>query len=265
MAMRLRRGHFLAEALCALALAGVLMASAGLVLTGARRRLEVSEHRDRTERAGREAAEVVRHVLDTGSGIVLRGDTAVEVDMLLGASVVCSVEPRAVVLPPPRDGTGLTLLPQAVTPDDLVALRLPSDAEEEWWYGAIDAVQEHRLPGVCDAARGWRSMGDAAAPVLRLLLRDPVPADVATGTPVRVIRRGRFTLYRAGSGEWMLGWRRCLPVGEGCGVVQPVAGPLASPRDGGLRVGWLSGGAVGIAVEARGAGGGRGARAEVHW
>jgi type II secretory pathway component PulJ len=58
--VRLRRGHSLAEALCALALGGVLAAAAGLMLASARRALEDSELRSIGGRAEREAVAIVR-------------------------------------------------------------------------------------------------------------------------------------------------------------------------------------------------------------
>jgi hypothetical protein len=77
---------------------------------------------------------------------------------------------------------------------------------------------------------------DAAAPRWRLVLRDPLADDVRLGAPIRVMRRGRLALYHAGSGDWMLGWRRCAYDNASCGSVQPVAGPLATRSNGGLRL-----------------------------
>jgi hypothetical protein len=264
---RLRPGYLLAEALCALALAGLLAAAAALMLSGARRSLHASERRDRAERAERETLAILRESLAGADGIILRGDTAVEFDLLVGTGVVCSREPAALVLPPPtsRSGPPLTLLTQPIGPEDVVAIRTSAitDEDDEWWIGVVDSAQVRQLPGVCDPASGWRSVVDADAEVLRLKLLDPLPASVEVGAPVRLGRRGRMTLYHAGGGDWMLGWRRCHPWIEVCGAVQPIAGPLRPPSAGGLRFRW-EGSPPGIEIRATGADGGRGVRGVVY-
>jgi hypothetical protein len=58
-----------------------------------------------------------------------------------------------------------------------------------------------------------------------LLLATPLPFPPVPGSPVRLIRRARYSLYRASDGLWYLGYRRCT--GAGCATVQPVSGPYA--------------------------------------
>lgn len=245
----------------ALALAGVLAAAAALALSGARRSLHAAERRDRAERAERDAVAILREALTAGDAILARGDTAVELDLLLGVSVACAVDQRAVLLPPVSGAGAITALPQEPARDDLLAVRL-DDADEAWWYGVIDSVQSRTTPGVCDGIDGWQS--GAAVSALRVVLMDTLPGEVRVGATVRIARRGRFTLYHAGSGDWMLGWRRCHPWLEVCGVVQPVAGPLRTPSAGGLRFRHLEGPSR-LEILATGADGGRGAKATVRW
>lgn len=260
--MRVRSGHTLAEALCALALGGVLAAAAGLMLASARRALEESELRIVGGRAEREAVAIVRKALGAGETIVLRGDTAVELDMLTGASVVCGSAGRVLLLPPIRTASSLPLsaVPQLPVPDDLVSVRtFDGSAEGLWWNGLVDSVALRRLPGQCRVEDGWRAPADSAAEVLRIVLLDSVPADLQPGAEVRVFKRGRFALYHLGRGEWALGWRRCHPWSGACGTIQPVAAPLRAPGAGGFRVmadadSWM--------LAAQGVGG-RGARATV--
>jgi len=265
---RVRPGYLLAEALCALALAGLLAAAAAMLLSGARRSLHAAERRDRAERAERETLAILRETLAGADGIILRGDTAVEFDLLIGTGVVCDHEAAAIVLPPPtvRSGPPLTVITQPLGPEDVVAVRTSAitDDEEEWWIGVVDSAQVRQLPGVCDPGSGWRAVADADAAVLRLTLLDPLPPAVEEGAPVRIGRRGRLTLYHAGGGAWMLGWRRCHPWLEVCGAVQPVAGPLRPPSAGGLRMRWSGGAPVGLEILATGADGGRGVRGVVY-
>jgi hypothetical protein len=258
----LRRGHTLAEALCALALGAVLAVASAASLTAARRALDLAEERDLGGRAEREAVAVVRRALATGSAATLRGDTAVDLDLLVGVGVACAVGAHEIIAPWPASG-GLTLMPQLPAPDDLVAVRGWRPDVADWQYAVVDSVSSRVAPEVCAVSDGWRDVADATQPVLRLVLSDSLSTALEPGAELRVYRRGRFALYHAGSGDWMLGWRRCHPWTEACGPIQPVAGPLQPPGVGGFRVAlradpdrWeLS--ALGV--------GGRGASAELPW
>lgn len=72
----------------------------------------------------------------------------------------------------------------------------------------------------------WRVTGDSA----RLIALEP-------GAPVRITRHTRYVHYRS-DGQWWLG-RRTRDI-TGWDVVQPVAGPLHSATDGGLRISGLA-------------------------
>lgn len=257
--MKTRRGYLLVEAVCALALLGLIAASAGLVLSGARRALAERERRDVAFRTERETIEILERSIGLGDGVLLRGDTAVEFDHLIGTSVACGAEGRALYLPLPSDAGGsLTHWLQRPVADDVVAIRRGSD--DSWEYATVDSVQDRFSPEPCAAAGGWRPHGIA---VLRLTVWEDLPPDVSIGAAVRLLRRGRFTLYHAGSGHWMLGWRRCHPWLELCGTVQPVAGPLRAPSAKGLRFSPAESPSrleiVATAVE------GQGARGTIYW
>jgi hypothetical protein len=246
-----------------LALAGLLAAAAGTALTAARRSLRAAEQRDVAERAALETVGVLRAALETGSVLALRGDTAVDLDLLLAVAPICGIETRAVFLPAATTigNSPLTAALQAPVAGDIAAFRLAATPVEapEWHAFVIDSVQV-RTAGGCDAASGWSSVSDNAAPRWRLVFADTLPTGLAIAGLVRVGRTGRFTLYHAGSGDWMLGWRRCAAISMVCGVVQPVAGPLRPPSAGGFRIRALTG-PDRWALEARGAGSDRVERA----
>jgi hypothetical protein len=259
---RSRRGHTLAEALCALALGGVLAAAAGLMLASSRRALEAAELRTIGGRAEREAVAIVRKAMEAGESIIAHGDTAVELDLLIGASVLCASESRALLLPPtrPTATVALSAMPQLPTADDVVLVRrFDGSADGSWWYGVVDSVAERRAAEHCRSVDGWRSVADSAAPLVRLVLDDSVPANIEAGAEVRIVRRGRFALYHIGRGEWAVGWRRCHPWNGLCGSIQPVASPLRPPSAAGFRI---TSGLEHWRIEARGVGG-RGAQAEL--
>jgi type II secretory pathway pseudopilin PulG len=262
-----RRGHLLAEALCALALAGALAATAAIALTGAQRSTRALEERERAGRAERETLAVLRAALETGNVLALRGDTAVDLDLTLALAPACAVETRALLLPPAvvADGAPLTAALQPPDAGDIAAVRLADGprAAPVWVEYVVDSLQPRTLTGVCDASDGWASVADADAPRWRVTFLDTLPSDLELGATVRLARPGRFTLYHAGGGDWMFGWRRCTPDLTVCGVVQPISGPLRTPAAGGLRIRafddpprWE--------LEARGAGSAEGARATVY-
>lgn len=257
--MKPPRGYLIVEAVCALALLGLIAATAGLVLSSARRALVERERRDAASRTERESIEILERSLLLGDGVLLRGDTAVEFDQLIGTGVLCGVEARALFLPLPTGSAGsLTHWLQRPGADDVIAVH--QAALDSWWYATLDSVQDRFTSEPCGAGAGWRAAGSA---VLRLTIWEEPPPDLAMGASVRLLRRGRFTLYHAGSGDWMLGWRRCHPWLEVCGTVQPVAGPLRAPSAQGLR--FLerdSPSRVEIQVTAVH---GRGARSSVYW
>lgn len=253
-----RRGYLLAEALCALALAGVLAATAATALTGAQRAQRTAETRERVGRAERESIAVLRNAIESGQVIALRGDTAVDLDLTIAVGAACGVESHALWLPPTKVAWGAPLLAalQAPAAEDVVAIRIAAAPESvpSWFELVIDSVRSSIPAGFCGASDGWASAADATSPRWRVVLNDTLPGDVDVGASLRIGRPGRFTLYHAGAGEWMLGWRRCAPDYFVCGVVQPVAGPLRTPAAGGLRIRALSAPAR-WEIEARGAGG----------
>lgn len=262
--MSLRRGYLLAEAIAALALAGVLAAAAALALGGARKAMLDGEQRDRAQRAERESLAVILHAVSAGSVVELRGDTALDLDVTVLLAVVCAVEPTALVLPPlgPVGASALTHAAQPVDTDDVVSVLLPG--AQGWWVTTVDSVTAFQPVGSCDLSEGWTSVADDGLPRIRLVVRDTVPSNIEPGMTVRVGRPGRFTLYHAGGGEWMLGWRRCSAISGVCGVVQPVSGPLRPPAAGGLRFTELAS-PPGLEILVSGAGGGPSASATVYW
>lgn len=255
--LRAQQGYLLAEALCALALAGALAVVAATALTGAQRASRAAELRERAGRAERETIAVLRGAMEQGQVIAVRGDTAVDVDLTIAYGVACGVEPNALWLPPTRvvAGTPLVAALQSPGPDDVVAIRVAASptSAPSWQEFVIDSVRSAIPAGFCDASDGWTSAADAATPRWRLTLRDALGPEVEVRATLRIARPGRFTLYHAGRGEWMLGWRRCAPDYFVCGVVQPIAGPLRTPAAGGLRVRARATG-DGWDLEARGAG-----------
>lgn len=254
MRLSARRGHLLAEALCALALSGVLATAAALSLGSARRSLSSTDRLARADRTALESVHMVAAMLADADSVRLEGDTAVALALPIGAGAVCARAGWDLVLPPTRvaAGSALAVNAQPLESGDLVSVLVTDSlgGGAHWLGVAIDSIVPHGDPATCGEPDGWMHPGDAGGTRVRLVLRDALPASVRAGSPFRALRRGRLALYHAGAGDWMLGWRRCGPDGTTCGAVQPVAGPLRTPGSGGLRIRWDGAGA--IVVEASG-------------
>lgn len=234
--MKARRGHMIAEALCALALAGILAVACATALLNGRRLLASAESRGRAERGGLEALQITATIARDADSIVVLGDTAIELQARIADGVVCAREGTALYLPPSivAVGTPLMSIAQPIEVGDEVRAWVEDTITgyRAWSSAPVESVTTRSGEVPCGPTGGFVPAGDAAAQRTRLVMVTS-DARIGPGTPIRIGRRGRLALYDAG-GQWMLGWRRC---GNGtCGTVQPVAGPLRSPSAGGFSV-----------------------------
>jgi hypothetical protein len=228
-----RRGATLAEMAVALMVVGSAAAlGAGLLLAAERR-----TRRDGNDSIAGQTTREAMHILGAEvasarwGSVFVRGDTALDLESHVGVAVVCAAAGSVLVLPPAR-----TSLAEPWT-----SWRYPAEATDRiavwdsagaWTLATVDSVTS-TTGGGCAAGGPFRSIADSIdrEPMTRLRLSAPIVA--APGAPVRVFRAERWTLYRGGDRRWWLGQRRCT--NGACGAAQPVAGPLASPADTGLR------------------------------
>ena len=247
--MSARRGFLVAEALCALALAGVLAVATASALLQGRRLLATAEARARAERAGVETLQIVGALVRDADSLVVLGDTAIEFQSRIADGVVCARVGDALFLPPTRPSVGppLVSLAQPLEVGDEVRAWVEDTVTgyRAWVSAPVESLTTRTGDAPCGSAGGFADASDAAAARMRVVAPALDPR-VRAGTPLRVGRRGRLALYNVGEGQWMLGWRRCA--NGACGVVQPVAGPLRSPAMSGFRVRDLGGGMLGLSA-----------------
>lgn len=252
--MRRRGGYLLAEALCALALSGLLAVAAAVALAGVRRSTAAADARAESARGGREALLITAALARDADQLRIEADTALALSVRIAASVVCAVDLSALTLPPPvvANGLPLTLRAQPIdAADELAVLTRDSvDGSASWWRARVDSVQSRTVAEPCGGTGGWVAPEDALAPRLRVFTTPSPSAGVISGAAVRIARPGRLAIYPSSGGEWMLGWRRCAGDPRVCGATQPVAGPLRTPGSGGFRV-WFDSAAGGLVVEVR--------------
>ncbi len=237
-----RRGFLIAEALCALALAGLLAVACASVLLQGRRLLDRAETRARAERGGREALHVAAAIARDADSIIVLGDSAIELQMRVGDGVACAREGTALYLPPQSGGgAALVRLAQPIEVGDEVRAWVEDSLTgyRAWVAALVDSATTRTGDAPCGSAGGFATAAQAGAARARLVI-PALDARVGPGTPLRIGRRGRLSIYNAGGGDWMLGWRRCA--NGACGVIQPVAGPLRSRSAGGFQVNAIGGG-----------------------
>lgn len=251
-----RRGAALVEALLgtllgALVLAAALDAVVRITRAGHEHDARASA-RAQLEQAATALAADLRPITTAANGddpvdVRALADTAVELTATVGGGVACAVVPVV--------GAGSTVdlasVPDVPTTPTLVWWNAPpragdlaffhddagtpSSADDHWTVRTVQAVSEGTTycrsgPFAATAAAGTRT----DAPRLRITFDPPVlAATIGAGTPVRLARRRRYSLYRASDG-WQLGVRDWD--GSAWEGIQPLAGPFESPGGHGLQL-----------------------------
>lgn len=256
---RRRRGYTLVELLVAAVVGGLVSTAA--VVAGARVRRAAAEQAERAQGRAQlaQAAAVLAAELSgaatgpsvDGADLAEASDSAVEVRASVGGGVACAVAAGAgggTVVDVAAGGAGVGWWGASPGAADVVLVHDPGadpgPADDAWQ--AREAVAAASGTGVCAgssfaaapppfAAAPPGAGAPAGGASWRLTLAAPaLSATVGVGAPVRVLRRRRYALYRAGDGLWYLGMRE-WDVGGWQGV-QPLAGPFDALGDDGMRV-----------------------------
>jgi type II secretory pathway pseudopilin PulG len=169
--------------------------------------------------------------------IRLMADSAIELFAGIGTSVVCrTASSNTFALA--EESAGNTLSSFLLYPDtgDLALLyRDSADAAGSHW-------ERNRIAAFAPSAANASCLLYGMEPLegFMLTLRESPHSDVRPGTPVRFVRRGRYSLYRSSDAEWYLGYRRCNAIGPPeCGTIQPVSGPYRKYSSDASRTGFL--------------------------
>lgn len=186
------------------------------------------------------AREGVRDALDLLAGdlrgmavadtVRLLADSAIEMYTAIGSSVLCQAMSGREIGLPPVTPVGATLTAFATEPDtgDLALFYRAINGNGSWERHRLGSFAKRALSNTCPASTGFSRTEDDAvgSQGFQATLESSLSGDVRSGTPVRFVRRGRYSLYRSSDGEWYLGYRRCNALGQSvCGPIQPLSGP----------------------------------------
>lgn len=243
-----RHGVTLAELAVVLVLVGVLGSAIGFTLIRQQRFYRGATELLYAREGVRDAVELLSadvRGMSAADTVRLFADSAIEFFANVGSSIVCQMtDANEVGLPSASPGRGNALssfLTQPDTGDIALFHRDTLDGASEWERYRITGFGARPLAMACPESSAFsRKEGiDAAGKGFFLELSAPLSIHVKAGAPVRFIRRGRYSLYRASDGRWYLGYRRCNAIGApACGAIQPLSGPYrdysSNPRITGL-------------------------------
>jgi hypothetical protein len=236
MRTRLRRvGFTTVELLVALVLGGIVAAGIGSVLRRQQRFYTSAASLVEQRISLRDATGILpgelRALSPAGGDVLAFTDSALEIRATIGTAIACDTVPGAgAIALAPVNGpsaplTSFTTAPQAgdiALVYDAGARDLASD---DVWI-SLDVGDVAVSSSVCAGSRFAPTPSVALPIIVRFGSGGRVRASVLPGAFVRVLRRVRYRFYRAGTGDWYLGYSEWA--GSGFSVVQPVAGPFAS-------------------------------------
>lgn len=226
-----RRGFTLHELLISLGVMSVVIALAAHAATAQLRFFagsgELIALRNQIGQASTIAATILWGVSPPGGDIIVAQDSAIEVEMPIGTSFVCSSAPGSVTMAAPG-GRGNTLASFTETPEVGDRLHvLFGDSVGSTWLTL-------RPTSASTAAGGCGQFPDVAQSLV-FTLQEQIA--LPPGAPLRFSRRARLSLYRGSDARWYLGTRTWNGPNQTFNTVQPVAGPLSPYSDDASRTG----------------------------
>jgi hypothetical protein len=219
------------ELLVALTLGAVVLAMVGGVSVRQQHFYRaVVASTERTERLDQATAliPVAIRSIAPGEGDIPPGgarDTALEFRATIATAVVCDSGHGSLVLAPVRaEPPQLASILQRPDAGDTLWALLTSGADESWAPRPITAVFDSVTTCLIGGLPPWKAPVGQPSLVIRVV--GPLPA--GQGTPVRITRLWKYSLYRASDGDWYLGARDWNSGAMRFNIIQPVSGPFTS-------------------------------------
>ena len=229
---RRRHAFTLVEVLITLALSALVLGLAVSVGARLQHRLLAESTRLAVAEQLASAAQLVPFDLRTASSsagdVVEVRDTSLQLRATMATGLVCGGSATSIVVAS-QLGAGARALPLGATPGDTLWVLVDGDSLEQWQPFRIAGTR--RVVAACPAVDAAAAQLFDVAHLWAADLRDSVAAPA--GAFVRLTRPVRYSFYRAGDGHWYLGLHSWNPAAAQFNLVQPLAGPYASPLRGG--------------------------------
>jgi prepilin-type N-terminal cleavage/methylation domain-containing protein len=231
-AARRRDAFTLVEVLITLALSALVLGIAVSVGVRLQRRLLAESTRLAVAEQLASAAQLVpfdlRPASPSAGDVVEARDTSLQLRATTGTGLVCGGSGTSLLVAS-QLGAGARALPLGATPGDTIWVLVDGDSLEQWRPFRISGAR--RIAASCPMLDAAGAQLFDVAHLWAADLRDS--AVVTPGVFVRLTKPVRYSFYRAGDGHWYLGAHSWNPVALQFNLVQPLAGPYASPLRGG--------------------------------
>jgi prepilin-type N-terminal cleavage/methylation domain-containing protein len=241
-----RRGFTIAELLVVLVLSGIVFGALWRVLDRQQRYYQGVGDMMQARGQMRQATAVLpidlRSVSTIGGDITVFSDSAIELRSQVASSVVCEIIGTTQVAIAPLNvasGQTLTSVISTIRHPDLAFVyddgATKGNVDDTWQQLEINDVQQNA--GDCGASP-LVPAADAGKMRTRLTFGagTPISPTIVVGTPIRIMRRVRYSLYKAADNNWYLGfsdWNGAYTAPEA------VAGPYRAYDDvGGSGIGF---------------------------
>jgi prepilin-type N-terminal cleavage/methylation domain-containing protein len=232
-----RHGYTIIEILAALVLSAIVIAAVGgLAFRQQRFNRDVIGATERLEQLEQAAGlmPIALRSISPGEGDIPPGgarDTSLEFRATISAGVICDSSRGSLVLAPANtDPPRLaSILSRPDIGDTLWSLGLTGSAET-WTPRAITAVIDSTTTCLLGGTSPWAN----ATRTISLVIRVTGQLPGGSGTPVRITRPWRYSIYHSSDGDWYLGAREWNSSSMKFNTIQPVSGPFVSPASGGV-------------------------------
>jgi len=246
---RARSGYSAAEMLVALTVGAIVITLVGAV--GLRQQrfhrdvVAVAERLEQLEEAAALVPVALRSVAPADGDIPAGGarDTSLEFRATIATAVVCDSSRGSLILAsvhtdPPRL---ISILERPDVGDTVWSLTM-TGAGEAWTPRAIAGVIDSTTKCLIGGVSPWADPSAHQSVVLRVI-GQPIAGE---GTPVRITRSWRYSIYRASDGEWYLGAKEWNSGTLKFNTIQPVSGPFLSAAAQGVAFRYFD--SVGVAI-----------------
>ena len=227
-------GFTTVELMVALVIGGIVMAGIGTLLRRQQRFYAnaaalVEQRVSLRDVTGILPAEL-RALSPAGGDVLAFSDSALDLRATIGTSIACDTLPGGggLALAASSGRATLSSFTTAPQPGDIALVYGggASDRADDDGWTSLNVAAVASSPAMC-VGSPFAAGDERGLPLLiRFASGSRVSASVGPGAFVRLLRRVKYRFYRAGAGDWYLGYSEWS--GPGFTVVQPVSGPFAA-------------------------------------